>query len=127
MAITITKSLNADVETFIAELKKETGVNDRFLEEARSAIEKTFSDVPEERRDACLQAIMESAKRQAETEMYLERATQSAKRLGKSHSALFDRLNSLKKQTTQAKETIATAAVNIYTMPARCPDPGIMN
>lgn len=113
--MTLLKNSDSDprkkAEAFIESLEKETGVSRRFLEEARSGIERAFAEVPPENLPECLENIRHTVKTQAETEAALKTSLDCAQRLVRAEANLTATLHELKEAAVTAKERAAAAAM----------------
>ena len=101
-----------EIETYIAKLEQDTGVSKRFLEAARSSIERAFLEVPVERRSECLEAIEQSCKTQAATERSIARSMANAKKLAAVEKKLSDKLAALKTETKLTRDRVTAVAFN---------------
>ena len=105
---------SVEMEEFIEELARETGVSRSFLDDARAVIARAFTEVPSERRPECLENIRLTVRMQAETEAAVRSSMASAQRLIQAEERLLTSLQELKEEAQAAKEQAATAALSLF-------------
>ena len=101
-------------DLFIQELEEKTGVSRKFIEAARPAIEKAFSDVSQERREELLCQVWALVQQQAETEAICARAKESAQQLDSSRDAMMTQLNEAKQKMVSMRDCLRGATLSLY-------------
>ena len=119
MAIDYNKKAEIQIEVLVGRLRRETRVSEKFLNEVRPAIEKTYLEVPEGTpRETCLQAIWDAAKRQEEIQESAEQAREAARKLRETGIILHAKLRDLSQNLQDAKNALAATALSLYTFAA---------
>lgn len=98
--------MNKKAEEYINKIKLETGVSDKFLNEARPKIELLFNTVSSPRLEETLKDITSIIKSQAEMEENVNRLEVELIKLYNAENEFNNSLNNLNKETTKLKNTI---------------------
>lgn len=95
-------------------LEEKTGVSKRFLTQAQPAIQRLFKEVPADKRESCIEIIIDIARQQAQNEAEMSEARIRLERLTSTQQERLMKLENLNTQVKRAASALASLRFSLY-------------